>query len=69
MRDRQEKVEDNSTYTKNPVRGTIVNVNTNAYSARKAKLRIEQEQNERLNKLEEGMNDIKLLLKELINRE
>ena len=67
-KDEQVRVESHRSFTKNPVRGTVVNTNQTAYEARKTKLRAAQEQEERLSKLEEDVGEIKDMLKQLLER-
>lgn len=68
MEDRNYKVQDNQSFAKNPTRGTVVNTNTSAYRARRAKLDNEEAMQSRINKLENDMDDIKSLLGQIIDK-
>lgn len=68
QKDRQIRVEDHRGYTKNPVRGTVVNTDQTSYSARKAKLRSQQDQQARLEKVENDVSEIKDMLKRLLDK-
>jgi len=67
-KDRQIRVEDHRQYTKNPTRGTVVNTDQTAYSARRAKLRAQQDQQKRLEKVENDVSEIKDMLKRLLDK-
>lgn len=68
MRDRQIRVEDNRQFTKNPVRGSVVNVDNSAFSARKRQLAAQKTQQQRLDQVEQDVAEIKDMLKQLLER-
>lgn len=68
MRDELVTVEDNRTYKKNPARGTVVNTDNHAYNARRKKIQAERVREQRLDKLENDVTEIKDLLKQLVER-
>lgn len=67
-RDEQAKVEGTAEYTKNPVRGSVVNVNATAYEARKRKVKKESTDSKRLDSLESDVKEIKSLLQKLLEK-
>ena len=66
--DKQTRVEDHRNYTKNPVRGSVVNTDTGAFAARRTKLRVERATGARLETLENEMAEIKEMLIQLLGK-
>ena len=68
MEDKLITVKDNRSYKKNPARGAVVNTDSHAVNARRAKIMAEQEKENRLSDLEEDVTEIKNMLRQLLDR-